>query len=96
MTLETGIAIISVVCFILSRYLLRVKSHGLRTVMLILCPYSMAWLLYWGIATFEGITSQHSSWEGVFVHPWAASGYVSILVGLFVFSQTKVNRNNNT
>jgi hypothetical protein len=92
MTWEMGIIIIAVSCFLLSYFLLRVKNYGMRAVLVLLGSYLMASLLYWGVAVFEGVTSQHSSWEGIFIHPWAVSGVVGMLVGLFVFTRLKKSR----
>lgn len=90
-----GLIFIVICCFLLSQFLLKVKSTGTRILMILFGPYVLSFSLYWILAIFEGKSSEHGSWSGIFIYPWAAAGIISMLIGLFVFSRVKERKGDN-
>jgi len=89
---NTGLVLISIICFFLGMALIKVKQMAARILLIIFVPYLLSLGLYWFIAFIEGPTSEHGDWSGIFIHPWTIAGVSFMSVGLFVFSRYVIKK----
>ena len=97
MSFETGIVILSIVCFCLGFVVLKIKHYGLRTIFILFTPYLLAFSLYWGLVWVWGIKdkSEYSNWSSVFIYPWALSGLVAMLLGFILLARIYKHKGKN-
>ena len=87
MSWGTGIIILGVVCFFLGYIPTIIKHYALKIIFILVTPFLMSNLLYWGLVWAWGIKdkSEFSSWSGVFIYPWAIAGLLGMLLGYILF-----------
>ena len=93
MSWEIGIIIIGIISFFLGYVTLKIKHTGLKIIFILLAPYLLSLITYWGLA--HG-SSQYQSWSGLAIQTWSLSGIIGLLLGVLVFSKFgKTNEKNS-
>jgi hypothetical protein len=91
-----GLLLNGIICLTLAGLLSLTEKVWLKVILFVCAPYLFAHALYWGLAYLESAgtpSTEYSSWSGIFVGPWAASGYVAMGAGFIVFAIIRANRN---
>ena len=97
MDFTTGIIILGIVCFFLGYIPSKTKHYAIKILFVIFVPYILSYSLYWGLVWVSDVknTSEFSSWANIFIHPWALSGFVGMLLGLLIFAKLAKARGKN-
>jgi hypothetical protein len=82
MAWSTGLIVNAILCALIATICSMIKNNLIKTSIYIAMPGIISLVLYWGLAYLKNggtPSSEYSSWVGIFVGPWAMSGYTSVL-----------------
>ena len=86
MSIEVGIAVNAAICFVLSLFLWRRRPSPNQALLAFAMPYSVAFVLYWGLVMFDGgdPAGEFAMWAPLFIVFWGTPSYISVLVAWLI------------
>jgi hypothetical protein len=97
MSWDLGFVVVMFLGFAVGAVAARTHLGMIRYLMIGVCPFIIAWGLYWIPTLWGGSSSEYANWAPIFVYPWALAAYALALVGFIVIRwRSGLKRNDNS